>query len=269
MRWSLLCGPLLFIVVCALIVPAFSQEPAPAPAAEAPAASPAPQTPPAPEQAAAVGSVPGPLAKLTLWEMMKRGGPIMIIIYALSVITVILALYFLLTVTPGREVPSNFTKRIHAAVRGGDLRSAYQMCEGRDEFIANVMRAGLKMSGHDRYVIQDAMESEGERGATALWQKISYLNNIGIIAPLLGLLGTVTGMIQAFGAIALDSSQVKGLTMAYGVAQAMITTAGGLILAIPTLVVYYYLRGRVIKIIAEVEAQASEIVELLSRSRSA
>jgi biopolymer transport protein ExbB len=121
------------------------------------------------------------------------------------------------------------------------------------------------MHGHDRYVIQEAMESEGERGAAALWQKISYLNNIGVIAPLLGLLGTVLGMMQAFGSIALDDAQVKTLKMAYAVAQAMITTAAGLMLAIPALVVYFYLRGRVTKIIAQVEAQSAELVEALVR----
>jgi biopolymer transport protein ExbB len=142
------------------------------------------------------------------------------------------------------------------------------MCEGRDELLANVIKSGLKMVGHDRYVIQEAMESEGERGATALWQRISYVNNVGAIAPLLGLLGTVWGMIRAFGAIAFNDAQSRGINMAFSVSQAMITTAAGLMLAIPALLAYYYLRGRVIKIIAEVEAQASEVVEALSRGDS-
>jgi biopolymer transport protein ExbB len=119
------------------------------------------------------------------------------------------------------------------------------------------------MHGHDRYVIQEAMESEGERGAAALWQKISYLNNVGVIAPLLGLLGTVWGMIGAFGAIALSDTESRGLLMAYNVAQAMVTTAAGLMLAIPAMVAYFYFRGRVVKIIALVEAQAAELVDLL------
>jgi biopolymer transport protein ExbB len=92
------------------------------------------------------------------------------------------------------------------------------------------------------------------------------LNNIGVIAPMLGLLGTVWGMIQAFGGIAYDDSQVKGIMIAAGVAQAMITTVAGLSLAIPAMLVYFYLRGRVVKIIAEVEAQSSELVELLTRN---
>ena len=206
-------------------------------------------------------------SELTLWLMIQNGGAILWVIMGLSVITVIMAIYFFFTVTPNREIPPNFVKRAMSQIRSGDLRGAYQMCENRDELVVNVLRAGLKVSGHDRYVIQEAMESEGERGATALWQKISYLNNIGVVAPLLGLLGTVWGMIGAFGHIALDDAQVRGISMALAVSQAMITTAAGLMLAIPAMVVYFYLRGRVIKIIAQVEAQSSEMVELLTRSQ--
>jgi len=203
--------------------------------------------------------------EITVWDMVSEGGVVLWVIGALSVVAAIMAVYFFLTITPGREVPANFLKRALSQISAGDLRGAYQMCEGRDELLANVLRAGLRMHGHDRYVIQEAMESEGERGATALWQRISYLSNVGEIALLLGLLGTVLGMMQAFGSIALDDAQVKTLKMAYAVAQAMITTAAGLMLAIPARVVYFYLRGRVTKIISQVEAQSAELVEALVR----
>ncbi len=218
-----------------------------------------------PPGAAAPASAP---QQMTLWMIMQAGGSILWVIIVLSIVTVIMVVYYLLTVTTSREVPANFVKRAMSQLQAGDLRGAYQMCEGRDEIIANVLRAGLKASGHDRYVIQEAMESEGERCATALWQRISYLNNIGVIAPLLGLLGTVWGMIGAFSAIAYSDASARGLTIASGVAQAMITTAAGLILAIPTLAVYYFLRGRVIRIISVVESQATEMIDILtSRSR--
>lgn len=206
--------------------------------------------------------------ELTLEMMLEQGGVILWVILGLGFLTLLMAFYFFLTITPRREVPQKLLKRIVSQIKAGDARGAYQMCAGRDELLAKVLSAGLKRSGHDRYVVQEAMESEGERGAAALWQKISYMNNVGVIAPLLGLLGTVWGMIGAFSAIALDNAQVKGLTMAYKVAQAMITTAAGLLLAIPALVAYYYFRGRVVKIVSLVEAQASEVVELLTREQS-
>ncbi|HOJ32801.1 MAG TPA: MotA/TolQ/ExbB proton channel family protein [Candidatus Hydrogenedentes bacterium] len=232
----------------------------PTPAAEStPSPTPASQ----PEKEGAAKSAP----RLTLWDMIIAGGVIMWVIILLSIATGIMAVYFLVVVTPAREIPPAFVKRAITQIRAGDLRGAYQMCEGRDELVANVLRAGLKVAGHDRYVIQEAMESEGERGATQLWEKISYLNYVGVTAPLLGLLGTVWGMINAFGAIAFEDAIVRGKAMASGVAQAMITTAGGLVVAIPAFVLYFYLRGRVIKIIAQMESLAGEMVEILSRSQ--
>ena len=256
--------------------PLLAQDPAAAPAAAAQssapaeaAAAPAPTAPPAPTTETPAATKPGQYKPMTLWDMLKSGGPVLTIIILVSIATVGMAIYFTLTITPSREIPEQFVRRAIAQITAGDLRGAYQMCEDRDELVANVLRAGLKMHGHDRYVIQEAMESEGERGATALWQRISYLNNVGVLAPLLGLLGTVASMIGAFGAIAYNDSQSKSLVMAYNVAKAMVTTAGGLSLAIVALIFYYFLRGRVVKIISMVEAQATEFVELLSKGHDA
>jgi len=204
--------------------------------------------------------------ELTLMLMIQEGGVILWVIMGLGFIAFVLALYLLLTVTARREVPSSLVKRARNQIRAGDVREAYQMCEERDELLANVLRAGLKRAGHGRYVVQEAMESEGERGAAALWQRISYLNNIAVLAPLLGLLGTVWGMMEAINAIVETEAQVRQLTMAYSVTTAMITTAAGLVLAIPAMTVYFFLRGRVIKIVAEVEALASDFVELIAGS---
>lgn len=245
----------------------------PAPEAAAPAGDNATATAPVPSDAGSLPESGVPAVgtttirvpeRLTLMMMIRQGGVILWITMALGFIGLALAIYLLITLNVSREVPVSFVKRAHAQLRAGDLKGAFQMCQDREETIAKVLRAGLKMAGHDRYVVQEAMESEGERAASALWQRVSYLNNIATLAPLLGLLGTVWGMMQAFSSIALDAAQVKGLTMAYSVSQAMITTAGGLIVALPCMMIYYYLRGRVLRIIAELEAQASEFVELIT-----
>jgi len=202
---------------------------------------------------------------LTLWDMIMAGGTILWITAALGFIGLVWAIYLLLTLTPKRELPPTLIRSLIHLLQAGDYKGVMELCEGRDELIAKMVFAGVKLVGHDRYVIQDAMESEGERGASFLWQRVSYLNNIAVLAPLLGLLGTVWGMMQAFGAIAFNDAQVKGLAMAYSVALAMVTTAGGLAVAIPAMAIYFYLRGRVNRIIAEVEAIASELVELIAK----
>ena len=219
-----------------------------------------------PAATAAAEAVPAPEtpSTITLMMMIEQGGVILWVIMGLAFIAIALALYLLITVSPRREAPQKIAKRARAQVLAREFEGARQMCLEGDELLARVLAAGLKFVGHDRYVIQEAMESEGERGATALWQRISYLNNIATISPLLGLLGTVWGMMRAFSAIALDTAQVKGISMAYSVSQAMITTAAGLVVAIPAMAIYFFLRGRVIRIIADVEAQSSEFIELLT-----
>ncbi|HOL19164.1 MAG TPA: MotA/TolQ/ExbB proton channel family protein [Candidatus Hydrogenedens sp.] len=217
------------------------------------------------QDASTASAVPQIQQNLTLWDMIKAGGVILWVIGVLGFIGLVWALYLLLTLTPRRELPQTLIRRLFHLLQAGDYKGVLDLCEGRDELIAKMVFAGVKLVGHDRYVVQDAMESEGERGASLLWQRISYLNNIAVLAPLLGLLGTVWGMMQAFGAIAFNDAQVKGLTMAYSVATAMVTTAGGLVVAIPAMAIYFYLRGRVNRIIAEVEAVASELVELIAK----
>ncbi|MBI2422343.1 MAG: MotA/TolQ/ExbB proton channel family protein [Candidatus Hydrogenedentes bacterium] len=255
----------------AAVVEAPAAQPAPVEADADAVAAPVDANGTAPEAAAATAAPeaadPAVQNRLTLARLIELGGVVLWVIMGFGFVAVVLTLYLLLTLTPRREVPKSLLKRTRAQIRAGDLRGAFQMCQERDEFIANVLAAGLKLAGHDRFVIQEAMESEGERGATALWQRISYLNNIAALSPLLGLLGTVWGMILAFNAIAYDSAQAKSISMAASVSTAMITTAAGLIVAIPALSMYFYFRGRVIKIVSEVEAQASEFVELIARHK--
>lgn len=264
----------LLVSACFTAPGLFAQEPASPPPngtnADAPPVENATAEPDAAAPDTGTEELTDPLATvdaLTLQMMIEQGGPVLWVILGLGFLTIVLSIYLFLTVTPGREAPAKLMRRATNLIRTGDFEAALRLCEDRDELIARVLHAGLKMSNHDRYIIQEAMEGEGQRGAAGLWQRISYLNNVGVIAPLLGLLGTVWGMIGAFGAIALDNSQVRGLTMAYNVSQAMITTAAGLLLAIPAFVAYYYLRGRVLKVITLVEAHASEFVELIVRNR--
>ena len=232
------------------------------------------ETPPAETpKVETVAPISPPLADIsseeafTLIKVIETGGIILKVIIVLAFFTLILAFYLFFTVTPRREAPKKLLKRIANQIRAGEFYEATKLCNGRHELMAKVLYSGLRVADQERYIIQEAMESEGERGATQLWQSISYMSNVGAIAPLLGLLGTVWGMIGAFAAIALDNSQVKGLTMALNVSEAMITTAAGLLLAIPSLLMYYYLRGRVIKVVAMVESQANEFVELIMHYR--
>ena len=274
------------LIICAFCAGSVSgQEPdtaaAPAPAVESPpptAAPAAPTSEAAPSETAAaegdrplwtaIGTQSGAAGeipdRMTLGMMVQQGGTFLWVLLLIAFLTFIWALYLVLTLTVGREVPQNLAKRAQAQIRAGDLRGAYQMCLERDELLARVLRAGLKVAGRDRYVIQEAMEGEGSRGAAQLWQRISYLHNAANLAPLIGLLGSVWGMMLAFGAIAYDSPEIKELTIASAVALAMINAAAGLAIAIPALAGYYFLRRRVVLIVGAVEAQASDFLEYIT-----
>lgn len=241
---------MLFAATVALLagVPALAQQTPVSPGPEAEFAAPAAEAP----------------EVLTLRTMVEQGGAVLWVIMGLAFIALVMTLYLLLTVTARREVPHKLYRRIKSQVLAGDFREAFHLCQDHDNLLANVLGAGLRLHGHDRFVVQEAMQSAGDRGAAALQQRVAILNHIAQIAPLLGLLGTVWGMMQAFSAIAFDNAQVKGLSMAYAVSEAMITTAAGLALAIPALVVYFYLKGRVLRITAQAELQAAEVLELMA-----
>lgn len=109
--------------------------------------------------------------ELTLDRMVRNGGPILWVIIALGFVAFVMGVYLFLTVTSRREAPPKLMQRAANQIRAGDVRGAYLMCENRDELIAKVLYAGLKMADQERYIIQESMESEGERGAALLWQK--------------------------------------------------------------------------------------------------
>ncbi len=148
---------------------------------------------------------------------------------------------------------------------GNDFGVAYAILERHPGPFANVVRAGLDHSGAEWTIIRDAMQEAGRQEAVVLTRNLNVIETVAAVAPLLGLLGTVTGMIRLFNAMA-----ARGLGQAQylssGIAEAMITTAAGLIIGIPALVAHNWLRGRAEAIIHELEAYASRVLDTL-RSR--
>ena len=110
------------------------------------------------------------------------------------------------------------------------------------------------------------MENCGRKEVATLWQNISYLADIATVAPMVGLLGTVLGMIQAFNVIAFQTAVVKPILLAGGVSKAMVTTAGGLIVAIPIMIFYAYFRGKVQEISSIVESYLTDIIKIVEGS---
>lgn len=204
---------------------------------------------------------------MTLLKLIQAGGGIMFVIGALAILATALALFFALTLRVKRFVDSDFSSKLYTCLFQGDLEGAANLCGRKGGFIASVLSAGIEVDARERIAVAEAMQAEGARQSAVLWQRVTYLQDIAVLAPMLGILGTVLGMIRSFNAIAYSTSLVKPVALAAGVSQALVTTAAGLAVAIPTMFFYFIYRGRVQRIIAATEATAAQFLDKLVRAK--
>jgi len=195
------------------------------------------------------------------------GGPTMYAILALSVLGLAWFIHCLIYLRPSRLVSQSFTQQIVSLLANGDFGEAQKVCEKDHSLLSRVVMAGIKRSGESPQKITEAIEAAGSREAATLFQKVSYLSNVGMISPMLGLFGTVLGMIMVFDQFA-QAEGPRQIMLARGVSLALYTTAFGLIVGIPAMCAYYYLRGRVIRIVVDIEEEAEEVVRALGAKRS-
>ncbi len=201
-------------------------------------------------------------------EILLKGGPMMYPLGVMSVITVLLILVFLLTIRRNAVVSDRFMNTAESLIRKRDYLGLIGFCHRRNECMARVTQKTLDFitanPGASFDSVRDVAQVEGSHQSTMLTSRITYLADIGGIAPMVGLLGTVIGMIKAF--IEISSGEVAGVRqmgLAEGVSEALIATAGGLAISIPALAFYSIFRGRVQKYVAELEAAATHFIALL------
>lgn len=221
----------------------------PAAAPEAPAASPA--GPAAAPQATREG---GP-ERMSLWEMFKSGGVVGGAIVLMSMVAVALIVEHFMSIRRERLVPPALVRELEAALQVREYDEARQTCLREGSLLAQVIGAGLAQIGgaFGFFDMQTAMQEASEREISRLYRKLEYLSFIAATAPMLGLLGTVTGMILAFSEIAATEGAAKPAQLAYSISQALVTTAEGLIVAIPTMFFVSFFRNRIDSCVAEAE----------------
>jgi biopolymer transport protein ExbB len=209
------------------------------------------------------------LGNLTLLDIVKEAGPLIWPLIALSVAAMFLIIFYFLTIRRGSVVSDRFMNSADALIRKQDYLGLLAVCNRQDECISRITAKTLDFATKNPTAsfdeVREVTQAEGSRQASILHQRIQYLSDIGAVAPMVGLLGTVWGMIQAFREIAQHSfvgSKSSGL--ASGVSEALLTTAGGLMVGIPALIFYSVFRGRVQGLIAELEAAATHIMALLA-----
>lgn len=199
-------------------------------------------------------------------EIVAAGGVMMYPLALISVVGVVLVLLYLLTIRRNAVVSDRFMNNAEAMIRKRDYLGLIAFCHRQNESMARVTQKTLdfftKYPSASFGEVREVAEAEGSRQAGLLSSRITYLADIGSIAPMVGLLGTVLGMIKSFLQIS-EFAGVKQMELAAGVSEALITTAAGLMIGIPALVFYSLFRGRVQKYIAELEAAATHLMALL------
>ncbi len=225
----------------------------------------------APRAAASEGATLASTAGLsTLSELIHAGGWTMYVIVAMSVVALALTVYYLLSLRPSVLYPHALLHKLEIAAAEGDVQLLRDLCVGSDAAAAQVLLGGLEQLEMDNRldytVIMAAMEDEGSRQASMLWQRIQYLLDVAVVAPMVGLLGTVLGMLQAFGNLQAEIGSVIPTNLAHGVAKALITTAGGLVVGIPAMLLYGLFRGRVMSLVTGMETACGRIMRRLCMS---
>ncbi|MBU1694045.1 MAG: MotA/TolQ/ExbB proton channel family protein [Verrucomicrobia bacterium] len=215
--------------------------------------------------------VAAPREGMNLVEIFKAGGWPMYPLTALSVIGLALILYFLLVLRAESVAPRRWLQKVFELLRQGQGGEARALCDRKPSPLAAVTATALdyvetaKPPQPD--LLKEIMIGEGMRQATRIQNQVQYLMDIAVIAPMIGLLGTVVGMLQAFNAVALDLAKAKPMLLAGGVSLALITTVAGLIVAIPAMIAFAYFRNRASGLVARLEMASTDLLtHLLGRA---
>ncbi|MBU6384021.1 MAG: MotA/TolQ/ExbB proton channel family protein [Verrucomicrobia bacterium] len=189
------------------------------------------------------------------------------IIYSLlammSVASMGIWLYSLITFRPKDIMPENFRKELRRLLEQEQYDQAQKLCQSKENVLSALMKTGLITRQLGAQVMIDAMKSEGKRAASAFWQRLSLLNDIVIVAPMLGLLGTVIGMFYAFYDVNRSIESINALFDGLGIAVG--TTVMGLIVAILSMIFHTTLKYRVVRTLSLVENEAFTLSSLIRR----
>lgn len=219
------------------------------------------------QEAAPVSEAPAiadeePIPTRHLLGILKDGGLLMLPILFSSFVLVVFVFERCISLRRGRVIPGPFVKRFLHQLREGELdrESALSICEENGSPIAEVFAAAVRKWGRPTVEVEQAVLDAGERAVTGLRRYLRVLNGVATVSPLLGLLGTVFGMIQAFNAIATSQAMGRPELLASGISEALLTTAAGMAVAIPALICYLFFVGRVDQLTIEIDALGQDVV---------
>jgi len=200
---------------------------------------------------------------MSLWTLIVKGGIIMVPIIIAGVLTLAIVIERLISLRNAEIDNEKFIKDIEESLKRRKIKEAIQLCEAQDKPVPRVIKAGLLKSDRSREEIKEAIEDAANHEIPVLEKYLGIIATIATLSPLLGLLGTVTGLIKAFMVIEARGGLVNPGELAGGIWEALVTTVAGLVVAIPAYLAYNYFVSRVNNIILQMEKSATRLIDIL------
>jgi biopolymer transport protein ExbB len=224
------------------------------------------------QDTAAPATAVGMTSGMSFDQIMRTGGGVMWVLAGASFLTVVFVVYFAMVIRVAYVVPRRVQRDIIDKLKSGaPLDDVHKFCEDNPCALSMVVARAIdymrNSPGTDVASLKDIMEGEGARQSDSIQGQAQYLLDIAVLSPMLGLLGTVIGMLQAFNAVALDTAVARPVELAAGVSKALVATAFGLIVGIPSMGFYGYFRRKASNVVSNLELAAIEVFTVLAGRR--
>jgi len=207
-----------------------------------------------------------PKQKVTLWLLIQKSGFIGYIIILLSLVAVALIIEYALSIRRTTLMPADFANDVLKLLLQGQPAAALQKCQNDPSALAQILYAGMTQYEFGWDAVEKSAEEATAEQASRLYRKVEYLNVIGNIAPMLGLLGTVVGMVIAFQQMAESAGYGRVAPLAEGIYLALITTVQGLLVAIPCLAAHSLFANRIATLISETTFVAEQVLQPIKKN---
>jgi biopolymer transport protein ExbB len=207
-----------------------------------------------------------PKRKVTFWSLIQASGFIGYVIILLSLVAVALMIEYVLSIRRTMLMPMGFANDVLRLLTQGQPNAALQKCQNDPSALAQILYAGMTQYEFGWDAVEKSAEEATAEQASRLYRKVEYLNVIGNIAPMLGLLGTVVGMVIAFQQMADASGYGRAADLAEGIYLALITTIQGLLVAIPCLAAHSFFVNRIATLISETTFVAEQVLQPIKKN---
>jgi len=200
----------------------------------------------------------------SLLEFIRSGGPVGYVIILLSLAGLALVIDGFMHLKIDKLLPLAVSEQSEQLARKGKFSEMLRLCQANDSMLSRIVRGALSQGKLGMEGVREAMQESGTRELTRLQQRVGYIGFIATVAPMLGLLGTVTGMIRSFGVLGRTQGAARPDQLAVGISEALVTTCMGLVVAVPLMFFHNYFRDRMTRISQAASGQCERLLRVMT-----